>query len=185
MKLLHGIRQDVTEKAFTLVELLIVVIIIGILAAVAIPQFGDSATDAKISALGSDLAAVRNAIELYYHQHTSKYPGIIATHKAGAAAPVAHADVEEAFAYQLTMYSDAAGNTSDTKDTTNFPYGPYLKQGIPANPLPAAGAVNNAGGVTVGTETGPITAEADPATGWRFSSETGVFIANNADYDDR
>ncbi len=185
MKLLHRMRQDVTENAFTLVELLIVVIIIGILAAVAIPQFGDSATDAKVSALGSNLAAVRNAIELYYHQHTSKYPGIVATHKVGAAAPAAHADVDEAFAYQLTMYSDAAGNTSDTKDTTNFPYGPYLKQGIPANPLPAPNAANNAAGVTVGVAAGPLTAEADPTTGWHFSSETGVFIANNGDYDDR
>ena len=185
MKQFYTMRQNAAKRAFTLVELLIVVIIIGILAAVAVPQFGDSATDAKVSALGSNLAAVRNAIELYYHQHNSKYLGIITTHKAGAAAAAAHADVGEAFAYQLTMYSNAAGHTSDTKDTVNFPYGPYLRQGMPHNPLPAANAVNSAADVTVGTAAGPITAEADPATGWHFSSETGIFIANNADYDDR
>ena len=185
MRLHQRSKRGALQNAFTLVELLIVVIIIGILAAVAIPQFGDSATDAKIAALDSNLAAVRSSIELYYHQHGSSYPGIITTHKAGAAAAVAHVNVAQAFAYQLTMYSNAAGDTADTKDTTNFPYGPYIKNGIPANPLPAAGAVAAPSAVTVGTEAGPLAAEANPATGWRFSSETGVFIANHADYDDR
>jgi prepilin-type N-terminal cleavage/methylation domain-containing protein len=177
MGMLHG-----RKLGFTLVELLIVVIIIGILAAVAIPQFSDSATDAKSAALDSDLAAMRNAIELYYHQHTSKYPGIIKTHKVGAGAAVAHTNVEQAFAYQLTMFSDAFGNTADTKDAAAFPYGPYLKRGIPTNPLPAAGALGAPASVSVGTDTGPLSADGTPTTGWKFSSATGQLIANNTPY---
>ena len=45
--------------AFTLVELLIVVIILGILAAVVIPQFSDASTDARVSSLTTNLATIR------------------------------------------------------------------------------------------------------------------------------
>ncbi|HUW32003.1 MAG TPA: prepilin-type N-terminal cleavage/methylation domain-containing protein [Planctomycetota bacterium] len=173
------------KRAFTLVELLIVVIIIGILAAVAIPQFGDSATDAKKAALDADLTSMRSSIELYFHQHGSTYPGAIQKHKAGAADPAAHASVEDAFVKQLTCYSDATGNTADTRDTTNYPYGPYVRRGIPKNPLPTTGAAAAADAVVVGADTGPLAADANPTKGWKFSSVTGQFIANNADYDDR
>ena len=182
------VRLCSARRAFTLVELLIVVIIIGILAAVAIPQFGDSATDAKKSSLDADLTVLRGAIELYYHQHGSTYPGIVAKHKVAAADPAAHASVGDAFAKQLTCYSDASGNTADTRDTTNYPYGPYVRRGIPKNPLPAAGALATADAVTVvaGADgAGPLTADAAPATGWKFSSVTGQVIANHGDYDDR
>ncbi|MBK8266848.1 MAG: type II secretion system protein [Planctomycetes bacterium] len=46
-------------RAFTLVELLIVVIILGILAAVVIPRFSDSSQDAKLSAMIHDFAVVK------------------------------------------------------------------------------------------------------------------------------
>lgn len=173
------------RRAFTLVELLIVVIIIGILAAVAIPQFGDSATDAKKSSLDANLMSLRGSVELYYQQHGSTYPGIVQKHKAGAADPAAHASVGDAFAKQLACYSDASGNTADTRDTTNFPYGPYLRRGIPKNPLPATGAIAKADEVSVVVTGGPLTADPAAATGWKFSSATGQIIANNGDYDDR
>jgi len=178
-------RRFDARRAFTLVELLIVVIIIGILAAVAVPQFGDSATDAKKAALDADLTSMRSANELYFHQHGSTYPGIVQKHKAGAADPAAHASVDDAFVKQLTCYSDPYGNTADTRDTTNYPYGPYLRRGIPKNPLPTAGAVATADSVAVGNGTGPLTADANPVTGWKYSTATGQLIANNGDYDDR
>ena len=53
------------RSAFTLVEILIVVILIGILAAVVIPQFTSASDDAKLSALKADLQTVRTQIGLY------------------------------------------------------------------------------------------------------------------------
>lgn len=53
------------RKAFTLVEILIVVVILGILAAIVIPQFTSASEEAQISSAESQLQTVRNQIELY------------------------------------------------------------------------------------------------------------------------
>ena len=76
---------------FTLIELLLVVIVIGIVAVVAIPQFTDSAKDARESTLRANLAAMRNAVELYYHQHNEIYPGMKKRDGTGADVPTAAA----------------------------------------------------------------------------------------------
>lgn len=54
-----------TQKGFTLIELLIVVAIIGILAAIAIPNFLQAQTRAKVSRAKSDLRTLSQAMELY------------------------------------------------------------------------------------------------------------------------
>jgi general secretion pathway protein G len=172
-------------RAFTLVELLIVITIVGILAAVAIPQFGDSSTDAKIAALDQNLACIRSAIELYHYQHNGTYPGTIAGHSSTAGGVErAHASAAEAFEFQMTYYSNAGGHTCAEKDSS-YPYGPYLRKGVPDNPLPAGTATGNADSVNVTTDTTSLSADAKPATGWKASSETGEFIANNSQYESR
>ncbi|MEN9508912.1 MAG: hypothetical protein RLZZ621_1475 [Gemmatimonadota bacterium] len=59
--------SNVTKRAgFTLIELLIVVVIIGLLAAIAIPKFQDTRGRAQISALQSDLKNLTTMQEDYY-----------------------------------------------------------------------------------------------------------------------
>lgn len=60
-------------KGFTLIELLIVVAIIGILAAIAIPNFLNAQTRAKISRVEADHRNIATAVEMYKMDHNA-YP---------------------------------------------------------------------------------------------------------------
>lgn len=62
------------RKAFTLVEILIVVVILGILAAIVIPQFTSASEEAQISSAESQLQTVRNQIELYRVRNNGQAP---------------------------------------------------------------------------------------------------------------
>jgi len=143
---------------FTLVEILIVVIILGILAAIVIPQFTEASNDARESALASDLQTVRSQLELYKVQHLERYPHL--------AADGTTADTDN-FIDRMT------GRTDNTNAlNTSGAFGPYLQQ-FPNNPFVASdGTV-----VTFGT--------ADPApgngnSGWYWNTSLGKFSANDS-----
>lgn len=62
------------SKGFTLIELMIVVAIIGILAAIAIPKFADLIRKSNEGATKGNLGALRSAISLYYGELEGIYP---------------------------------------------------------------------------------------------------------------
>ncbi len=148
------------NAGFTLVEILIVVIILGILAAIVIPQFTEASNDARESALASDLQTVRSQNELYKVQHLERYPSV---DEDGAA------DTGN-FVARMTGRTD-----QDGKINAAGVFGPYLQK-YPSNPFVTSGA----DAVTFGT--------ADPApgtgNGWYFNTSTGKFSANDADHTD-
>lgn len=65
----------IMKKAFSLIELLIVVAVIGILAAIVIPEFQTYTQQAKEAVAKDNLRILRNAIELYATQHNGIPPG--------------------------------------------------------------------------------------------------------------
>ena len=60
-----------TRKGFTLIELLIVVVIIGILAAIAIPKFADTKKKAYVTAMKSDLKNMVSAAEAWFSDNNT------------------------------------------------------------------------------------------------------------------
>lgn len=103
------------DRAFTLVEVLIVVIILGILAAIVVPQFTSAAEQSRENSLAMNLFRVREQLEIYKQQHNGLYPRF--------------ADFEA----QMTTASDADGNTA-AAGTAGYIYGPYLRN-VPINPM--------------------------------------------------
>ncbi len=72
---MSAIRKT-APKGFTLVEILIVVIILGILAAIVIPQFTNASQNARESSLQSTLQTLRGQIQLYKLQHGDTLPDL-------------------------------------------------------------------------------------------------------------
>ena len=68
-------KTAITKKAFTFVEIILVVAILGILAALIFPVFQNNVTKAKEAAARESLRIVRNVIELYAAQHNGVPPG--------------------------------------------------------------------------------------------------------------
>ena len=72
--MLMNLRKKMTnQKGFTLIELMVVIAIIGVLAAIAIPKFSESTASAKDAKLKADLRTLDSAIMMYYVQATA-YP---------------------------------------------------------------------------------------------------------------
>ena len=141
------------RRAFTLIEVLIVIVIMAVLAATIIPQFSSSTTDAMESSLKFNMHTMRSQIELYKIHHLGNYPTIQA-----ASLP------------QLTGATNVSGTVGDAG--ADFPYGPYVDNELPANPF------NNSSDVTAGTGAAFI----DDGTGWQYDATTGGIWPNNEEY---
>jgi len=130
------------KSGFTLVEILIVVVILGILAAIVIPQFTEASTEAKTSSLCTDLQTLRSQIELYKIQHNDNPP------------------TAASFVAQMTSKTDIDGTV-----IASGAYGPYLQK-MPTNPFndldtidTSGTAGDGAGGWEYNETTGAINAD--------------------------
>ena len=98
-------RKSQIRGAFTLIELLLVLVILAVLAAVVVPKFTHRSEEAKIAASKADIATLDGALELF-EQDTGRYP----TSEEGLAVLV-----------------------NEPASTQNW-HGPYVKRGIPSDP---------------------------------------------------
>lgn len=154
--------RSARKSGFTLVEILIVVIILGILAAIVIPQFTNASQDARKNSLTSQLQTIRSQLELYKMQHKDQLPDEL---------------VGSGSWDQLVKKSNVDHGTADA-DADKI-YGPYL-QAPPVNPLNGSSLVFVVG--TGGTE--PVAGANSGATneGWVLSVDSGKIYATSAKF---
>jgi prepilin-type N-terminal cleavage/methylation domain-containing protein len=157
----HSGEQVMKHKrrhGFTLVEVLIVVVILGILAATVLPQFTASTADAKEASLAANLATMRAQIQLYKFQHNGAFPA------AGSTDP-------QKFIDQMTKTTDINGAVVPAGPGT---FGPYLPS-IPNNPVDTTSGTPGAVNVTA-SATDPTTPTG--GGGWLYNPTTGTIKAN-------
>ena len=147
------------KGGFTLVEILIVVIILGILAAIVIPQFTSASQDARKNSLVSQLQTLRSQIELYKLQHLDQLPSVLI-----GATP------------DWSQFTNKTNNAGTTGTTTAYPFGPYL-QSPPSNSLNGSIAVG-----VVGADVNLGAANASGSVGFVINSANGKIWATSSKY---
>ena len=147
--------------AFTLIEVLIVVVIMAVLAATIIPQFSTSTKDARESSQKFNLQSLRTQLELYKVQH-------------GGALPTGTNNLE-----QLTKATDSTGAVSTTGlvDSTH-PFGPYVANALPAQPFSGLNTVK----LDTGAAGTAPTATAGVGGGWIYRAATGEIWIDHPSY---
>ncbi|MCP4711388.1 MAG: prepilin-type N-terminal cleavage/methylation domain-containing protein [Planctomycetes bacterium] len=163
-QLVSPVKTD-RKQGFTLIEILIVVIILGILASIVIPGLSNTSMEAKKNMLQENLRVMQEQIGIYRAQHWDVSPGY--PDGDTTAAPT-----EAEFVAQLTNYSDEDGVTNDTW-TARFRYGFYLRK-MPENPI------NGLSTVQVLADADAVPAP-DNSHGWIFKPGDLVFIADSLD----
>ncbi len=145
-------------RAFSLIELVIVLAIVSVLGAIAVPRLSSVAGDAPMAAFKADLVTIQNAVERYTAEHVGLMPD------------------KDVFAQQLSQYTDIHGNISPVKSATHI-YGPYLRK----MPEVYVGPRVNAGDIVEsemsdGTAVGEValkSMETNTATAWMYNPATG------------
>ena len=160
---LAGPRLYGKRCGFTLIEMLIVVVILGILATIVIPQFSNASINAKENMLKDELRYLRTQIVVYKAQHHDIPPGYP---DGDRTAPATAAD----FVAQMTKPTDDYGVTNATP-TSVFKFGPYLSA-MPGNPL------TKLDGVLIVGDTEDMPAATSTDYGWYYKPSTGEVIGN-------
>ena len=150
--------RNAKNAGFTLVEILIVVVILGILAAIVIPQFTNASEAAKASQLKAQLQTIRSQLELSQIEHQGVYPALAGSDEAG-------------WKNLLTKTARLSGSDAgvyvayDEDKHNGGPAGPYLQK----PPVNAFFAGDNA--TTVGAAAGDTVA-------WVYDQSEGTIVAN-------
>jgi general secretion pathway protein G len=151
-----GIHRKRGRGGFSLVELVIVIVIMGVIAAIAVPRMTSAGEGAKESALRASLRRVRVQLGLYEAEHEGRSP----SHNPDMTIDA----TGDTFMKRLKIRTDQNGGANAVAGN----YGPYLSK-FPANPYNGLETVRINGAVpSANTE------------GWHFDTSTARFSADDS-----
>ena len=145
------------RDGFTLIEVLIVVVIMAVLAAVIIPRVNDPTTSAQESVLKQNLSVMRSQMEFYRIDHLGKFPTI-----------------QNGGLPQLTRATNSQGAMG--LPGPDYPHGPYIVQ-LPPNPFDQPDKVT-----AVAVPRQEPTGVVGTLGGWQYDETTGAVWPNHAEY---
>jgi len=151
------------RRAFTFIEVIMVVVILGILAAVVLPTFQGQTAIARESSAKDSLSTMRTQIEFYKIEHDGVPPGYV----NGFSAPTS------ILRLQFIGTTSVTGMASSSKvPSATYPYGPYVRE-LPENPY------NNLSTIIYVAEATAFSDAVDgTSSGWLYKKETGEFVIN-------
>lgn len=153
---MHANRKTLA-KGFTLVEILIVVVILGILAAIVVPQFTNAANEARQGNVETQTSTLENQLELFAAQNNGTYPTV------------------------AELNADPANGSTDGWSVLID--GNYIKE-APSNPY---SAIADAFTVTVSAAANGAAADTegnagDGTQGWYYNPTNGTIRASGGSY---
>ncbi len=153
------------KKGFTLIELMVVIAIIGLLAAIALPKFGDVTSQAKVANVQGNLSSLRTSIAMFYATD-GDYPDLITD-----------------TAYNDLTKAEGTDSTGAAIDFTDY-FNKSVMPDTPAGKLVATVASGDvAVGDTVQITAGNVTAASSDGTtngGWVYTIGDGTILADLA-----
>jgi general secretion pathway protein G len=151
------------RDGFTLIEILIVVVILGILAAIVVPQFSNAALVARENTLKDELRYLRTQILVYKAQHLDTAPGYPGGNTSATA-------TESDFVDQMTEWTDTSGGASATMGGA-YKLGPYLSK-MPTNPI------NGLATILIVADGQALPTTPSNSHGWVYQAKTQTFLSD-------
>lgn len=162
-------NRTIARRGFTLAELVVVVAVLGVVAALGVPRFAGAESVHHEARLGEAVRELRRAVTVYAAQHNDVPPG----HPDGR---VSTSPTTGALLNQLTGWTDAAGHAAN-QPTPAYRYGPYLR----AIPMNAVSGLSTVRFVAPGR---PVDEPTDEA-GWVYQPNTLSIAADTSGRDGR
>jgi len=165
------------QKGFTLIELMIVVAIIGILAAVAIPKFAEMMERSRDGATKGNIGALKSAVSIYYGDHEGTYPSDLTATFVQASSPTSWNFIAK-YIDNIPAVKSQGGNKLNNAYNNGTNKNPWGGGGQSSGYI-FQGSSSFSTGLGNDLSAAPTIANAATGYGYKYESATGLVWVNS------